>query len=113
MAAFPYADDRMGYLHRVPILKEIGAGEGDIVCVRDGALSINGHWRAPVFARDSRGRALPQWRGCRSLTSGEFFVFSNRIPNSFDSRYYGPVMSGDIVGVFAPVATSSNARGDA
>ena len=110
-AAFPYADGRMGYLHRVPILKEIAAGEGDVVCERDGALSINGQWRAPVFAQDPRGGSLPQWRGCRSLGSGEFFVFSNRVPNSFDSRYYGPVTSSEIVGVFAPVMTSLNPRG--
>jgi type IV secretory pathway protease TraF len=29
---FPYADNRMGYLHRIPVLKQIAAGEGDVVC---------------------------------------------------------------------------------
>ncbi len=110
--AFPYADDRMGYLHRVPILKQIAAGEGDVVCTLAGALSINGRWRAPVLAHDPHGGLLPQWRGCRALGKGEFFVFSNRIPNSFDSRYFGPVKTGDIVGVFEPVMTS-NPHGDA
>ena len=112
-SAFPYADGRMGYLHRIPILKQIAAGEGDVVCTRAGALSINGRWRAPVLAHDPRGGLLPQWRDCRALGKGEFFVFSNRIPNSFDSRYYGPVKIGEIVGVFEPVMTSSNQHGDA
>ena len=112
-SAFPYADDRMGYLHQVPILKQIAAGEGDVVCARAGALSINGRWRAPVLAHDPRGGSLPQWRDCRALGKGEFFVFSDRIPNSFDSRYYGPVKIGEIVGVFEPVMTSSNQNGDA
>jgi type IV secretory pathway protease TraF len=112
-SAFPYADGRMEYLHRIPILKQIAAGEGDVVCMRSGALSINGRWRAPVLARDPRGALLPQWRGCRALTEGEFFVFSDRIPNSFDSRYYGPVKTADIVGVFEPVLKSTDQQGDA
>jgi type IV secretory pathway protease TraF len=33
----------------------------------------------------------------------EYVVFSNRIPNSFDSRYYGPVHRRDILGVYAPI----------
>jgi conjugative transfer signal peptidase TraF len=110
--AFPYADDRMGYLHRIPILKQIAAGEGDVVCERAGELSINGRARAPGFAHDLRGRRLPQWNGCRKLAKDEFFVFSDRIPNSFDSRYYGPVKAAEIIGVFEPVATSSNPGGD-
>jgi conjugative transfer signal peptidase TraF len=111
--AFPYADARMGYLHSVPILKEVAAGEGDVVCTRAGALSINGRWRAPVLDRDPRGKQLPQWRGCRALGKGEFFVFSDRIPNSFDSRYYGPVTRAEIVGVFQPLLTTSDAPGAA
>jgi len=112
MSAFPYADGRMGYLHRVTILKEIAAGEGDVVCSRAGALTINGRSRAPVLDRDPRGRSLPHWGGCRPLGKGEFFVFSDRIPNSFDSRYYGPVKNSDIVGVFQPLATSPNEHGN-
>lgn len=111
-AAFPYADDRMGYLHRLTILKAIAAGQGDVVCTQAGVLTINGRWRAPVFARDPRGRLLPQWRGCRALAKNEFFVFSDRIPNSFDSRYYGPVMRAQIMGVFQPLATSPNLSGE-
>jgi type IV secretory pathway protease TraF len=103
----------MGYLHRVPILKQIAAGEGDVVCTRAGGLSINGRWRAPVFVHDPRGATLPQWRGCRALLKGEFFVFSSRIPNSFDSRYYGPVKVDQIMGVFEPVATTTSYHGDA
>jgi conjugative transfer signal peptidase TraF len=110
--AFPYADERMGYLHRVPILKAIGAGEGDAVCTQAGVLTINGRRRAAVFDHDPRGRALPQWRGCRTLQKGEFFVFSDRVPNSFDSRYYGPVKRGQILGVFQPLATSPLQHGD-
>ena len=107
-AAFPYADRRMGYLHRVPILKAVAAGENDRVCTAGGVLAINGQRRGPVLDRDSHGDRLPAWRGCRVLTRGEVFVFSDRVPNSFDSRYYGPVDRAAILGVFAPLLVSSD-----
>jgi type IV secretory pathway protease TraF len=110
-AAFPYAEQRMGYLRRIPILKEIAAGEGAFVCARAGALTINGRWRGPILTQDRYGRLLPRWTGCRTLARGEFFVFSNRIPNSFDSRYYGPVTTAAIVGVFGSVARFFNRPG--
>ena len=39
-------------------------------------------------------------------------MFSNRIPNSFDSRYYGPVRREAIVGVFRPIMTRIDRPGD-
>ena len=89
--AFPYADKRAGYLHETPILKVVAAAGGDNVCTLGGVLAINGVRRAPVQSRDRQGFALPHWTACRRLASDELFVFSNRVPNSFDSRYYGPV----------------------
>ena len=103
VGAFPYADARMGYLRRIPILKAVAAGEGDRVCTFGGALTINGRRRAPVQTFDSRGARLPAWQGCRALRVGELFVFSDAVPNSFDSRYYGPVGRGAIVGVYRPL----------
>lgn len=105
-SAFPYADERMSYLHRVPILKEIAATAGDEVCTLNGELRINGRRVAPVLAHDRRGRALPRWQGCRRLGRGELFVHSARIPNSFDSRYFGPILSREVLGVFRPLVTT-------
>ena len=107
-----YASGRMAYLRHMPILKEVAAMSGDTVCTRDGKLVINGVWRAPVLAHDGESRPLPRWRACRRLGEGEFFVFSNRIPNSFDSRYYGPVRREAIVGVFRPIMTQADRPGD-
>ena len=89
--AFPYADRRAGYLHRTPILKVVAAAGGDQVCTAGGVLAINGVRRAPVQTLDSQGFVLPHWTACRRLAPDELFVFSDRVPNSFDSRYYGPV----------------------
>ena len=100
--AFPYADDHMAYLHHEPLLKVVAASAGDLVCDTAGELVINGVVRAPIADHDSRGRALPRWRDCRRLRSGELFVFSNRVANSFDSRYFGPVPAASVLGVYRP-----------
>jgi conjugative transfer signal peptidase TraF len=74
------------------ILKPIAAGPGDFVDTSGGWLLINGQRIAPMPPQaDSAGRPLPRWRESRRLSADEFFVFSNRIPNSFDSRCYGPI----------------------
>ncbi|CAN7661216.1 S26 family signal peptidase [Phenylobacterium sp. LjRoot225] len=104
-SVFPYAERRMDYLHRIPILKQIGAAAGDRVCTLNGELRINDRRAGPVYAHDRYGGELPRWIGCRRLAEDEFFVFSDRIPNSFDSRYYGPLRAPEVVGVFRPVFT--------
>ncbi len=111
-SAFPYADRHMSYLRRVPVLKTVAAVSGDQVCTGDDRLVINGEVRAPILKTDRRGAVLPRWNGCRRLRDGEVFVFSDRIPNSFDSRYFGPVHQAEIVGVFRPLALSRPQPGD-
>ncbi|MCR5881230.1 S26 family signal peptidase [Phenylobacterium sp. J367] len=111
-AAFPYANGHMAYLRRVPILKSVAAVAGDHVCAANDRLEINGRVRAPILRQDRRGAALPRWDGCRRLRDGEVFVFSDRIPNSFDSRYFGPVNRAEIVGVFRPLAVPLVTPGD-
>ena len=104
-AAFPYADARLSYLHHMPMLKSVAAVPGDEVCTLGGRLRINGRDRAGIVARDPRGAALPHWAGCRRLTPGELFVFSSHAPNSFDSRYFGPVRISAVIGVYTPFLT--------
>lgn len=99
-AAFPYADRHMPYLHQRPLLKAVAAVAGDMVCTHGETLAINGITRATIQTRDREGRALPHWSGCRSLRADELFVFSARVPNSFDSRYYGPVNQRAVLGVY-------------
>lgn len=111
-AAFPYADGHLAYLRRVPILKHVAAVAGDQVCTANDRLEINGRVRATILLQDRRGVALPRWDGCRRLGDGEVFVFSDRIPNCFDSRYFGPVNRAEIVGVFRPLAMPLATPGD-
>jgi conjugative transfer signal peptidase TraF len=106
-AARPYVHGRSGNSgENWYILKPIAAGPGDLVDTTGAWLAINGHPVAPMPpAQDSAGRVLPVWRDRRVLGSDEFFVFSNRIPNSFDSRCYGPIEYGQIESVRHPLLT--------
>ncbi|MBN9318728.1 MAG: S26 family signal peptidase [Caulobacterales bacterium] len=108
-AAFPYADHKLAYLRHRPILKAVAAGPGDLVCTTTGRLVINGADRAAIWRIDGEGRALPRWEGCRRLHSDEVFAFSNRVPNSFDSRYFGPVSRNAVIGVFLPLRLPTEA----
>jgi type IV secretory pathway protease TraF len=88
------------------ILKPIAAGPGDRVDTTCGDLRINGNFVAPMPPiRDGFGNVLPRWMQNRVLERDEYFVFSNRISNSFDSRCYGPVMRGEIESVRRPLIT--------
>jgi len=88
------------------ILKPIVAGPGDRVDTTGSSLVINGRAIAPMPPQlDSAARPLPQWRENRVLGTDEFFVFSARIPNSFDSRCYGPITRRDIASVRRPLIT--------
>jgi conjugative transfer signal peptidase TraF len=88
------------------ILKPIVAGPGDRVDTTGDWLVINDQRIAPMPPpRDSRGRPLPRWRNRRLLGPDEFFVFSDRIPNSFDSRCFGPITRREIASVRQPLIT--------
>jgi len=87
-----------------PVLKLIIAGPGDHVCYsheRD-VFRVNDESPIGIQKRTFRGRGLPIWQGCRILTGSEYFVHANRIPNSLDSRFYGPVHASTIVGTYEP-----------
>lgn len=87
-----------------PLLKQIAATGGDEVCRSkgpDSVISINGKVVAEAFAKDQSGRDLPSWDGCMRLIDGEFFLLQPH-PNSFDSRYFGPVLRCDVIGVARP-----------
>lgn len=101
-----YVRLRMGHVNAGwTILKPVVAGEGDSVCVTDDAFSLNGQRLAGVPQTDSLGQPVPVWRECRPLNAGEFFVFSDRIERSLDSRYLGPIQGKDIRGVYVPLWT--------
>lgn len=91
----------------VPLLKRVEAIGGDEVCRAKepvGTISINGKVVAEVLDKDREGRPLPSWDGCMRLVEGEYFLLQPH-PNSFDSRYFGPVSRCNILGVARPIWT--------
>lgn len=88
--------------HRL-LLKPVLAGPGDHVDTTSESLWINGRRIAPIHTTDSHGRPLPVWRANRTLQPDEFFVYSARVPNSLDSRYYGPIRRDQITAVRVPL----------
>ncbi|WP_158815377.1 S26 family signal peptidase [Methylocapsa sp. S129] len=94
-----------GYLPRgVPILKHILALAGQTVCRLGSAVSIDAMPVGYARERDSRGRALPVWQGCRVLAKDEVFLM-NWAADSFDGRYFGPLPTASIVGRATPLWT--------
>jgi conjugative transfer signal peptidase TraF len=105
--ARPYVQGRTGQDgEHWYILKPIAASPGDRVDTTGSSLVINGRAIAPMPPDfDGAGRRLPVWRDNRVLGPDEFFVFSARIPNSFDSRCYGPIARSEIASVRRPLMT--------
>jgi type IV secretory pathway protease TraF len=53
---------------------------------------------------DTQGRTLPRYRGCVTLETSEVFVLGPH-PQSFDSRYFGPIATTDIQATATPLWT--------
>lgn len=92
----------------MPLLKSIIAGPGDRVCYQPDTDMFQVNQDPPFGIQDRvyQGNEIPLWKGCRNLLTGdrsEYFVHSGRIPNSLDSRFYGPVQASTIVGVYKPL----------
>ena len=88
--------------------KIVLATAGDVVAHREEGISVN---REPIansrtLERDSRHRALPHYPwGDYVLKAREFWLFSPYRPNSYDSRYFGPVHASQVVSVLRAVWT--------
>jgi conjugative transfer signal peptidase TraF len=88
--------------------KIVLATGGDIVALRPGGISVNGRPIATsrTLARDSRRRVLSHYPwGDYVLEPRELWLFSPYRPNSFDSRYFGPVDASQVVSVLQSVWT--------
>jgi conjugative transfer signal peptidase TraF len=92
-----------GYLRRGALLiKPVAAGVGDTVCRHGPLVTINGRIVARARTVDATGRPLPAWSGCRRLAADQIFVLSAD-PDSFVSRYIGPIDRARVVGFALPV----------
>ena len=91
-----------------PLLKEVAALPGGTVLLTDEAVSSNGIplSNSRTQRTDSLGRPLPSFpRGSYHVLPGQYWLFATSHPNSFDSRYFGPVEESSIVASLVPVLT--------
>jgi conjugative transfer signal peptidase TraF len=91
--------DTRGYVPEdVPLVKRVAAVPGDSVCALGQEILLNGQQVGERLLVDGQGRDLPQWNGCAQLQPGQFFLMMPGEAASFDGRYFGLSMAGDIVG---------------
>ena len=91
-----------------PLLKQIAAIPGDTVTLTDEEVWIN-EASLPdsrTLSNDSTVRPLvPFPRGTYRVLPGEYWLIATNLPQSFDSRYFGPVPESSILTSLVPVAT--------
>ena len=87
----------------VPLVKRVAALSGAKVCAFGRAITIEGRHVADRLSFDRYGRSLPAWKGCRLLGADEVFLLMKEVPDSFDSRYFGPVPVAAVIGRLAPL----------
>jgi conjugative transfer signal peptidase TraF len=96
-----------GYLPRdVPMLKRVLALPGHTVCREHLTITVDNIATGEARERDSRGRPLPVWQGCRVIAEGEIFLMNWQSADSLDGRYFGVLPMSAIIGRAKPLCTS-------
>ena len=94
---------RRDYLHGTDYaLKPVAAIAGDTVCRFGLTIIVRGAVAALARQHDSSGRPMPVWQGCQIPKPGDLFLLSTP-PDSFDSRYFGPVAEAQVIGAAQPI----------
>ena len=71
-----------GYLpHGLPLLKHVAALAGQFVCRIGVTITVDDVAVGEARDRDSRGRLLPDWQGCRVIGQGEVFLMNRQSAN--------------------------------
>ncbi|MET4491165.1 conjugative transfer signal peptidase TraF [Bradyrhizobium sp. LA7.1] len=98
--------DLNGYLPvGIPMLKRVLALPGQTVCRTGRTISVDKIDMGEARERDSRGRPLPVWHGCRVVGEDELFLMNWQSKDSLDGRYLGPIAASAVIGRAFPVWT--------
>lgn len=101
-----------GYVGRgVSLLKHVLGLPGQRVC-RDGrVITVDAVPLGEARDRDSRGRHLPAWQGCRIIAEDEVFLMNLDVSDSLDGRYFGPLPGSTVIGRATPLFTDEDGDG--
>jgi conjugative transfer signal peptidase TraF len=98
--------DLNGYLPiGIPMLKRVLALPGQTVCRSGRTISVDAIDMGEARERDSRGRPLPVWHGCRVVGEDELLLMNWQSRDSLDGRYFGPIAASSVIGRAFPVWT--------
>ncbi|MQW87829.1 S26 family signal peptidase [Sinorhizobium saheli] len=101
-----------GYVGRdVPILKHVIGLPGQRLCRAGRAITVDNVPLGEARERDSRGRDLPVWQGCRVIADGELFLMNLEAADSLDGRYFGPFPAEAVIGQATPLFTDEDGDG--
>lgn len=96
-----------------PVGKVVLAAGGDVVTTTRDEIRVNGTPvpRSGTARKDSRGRPLPhhEW-GDHRLGPDELWLFSPGATNGYDSRYFGPVRTSNVISVLRPMGRTWSRR---
>ncbi|MBD3817410.1 S26 family signal peptidase [Brevundimonas diminuta] len=89
----------------LPLMKPVAALPGQRVCRTGVVVTVDGRLLGVARARDQAGRALPVWRGCRTVAADELFLMNPAEPDSLDGRYFGVTPKRAVLGRAVPLLT--------
>ncbi len=92
--------------HHAPLLKPVVAKQGDTVTVSPAGISVNGQLlrNSHAYPLDGQKRPMHVWpQGTYPVQPGTVWVLSSFNKGSYDSRYYGPIATKNIIHYGHPV----------
>ena len=101
-----------GYIAQgVPLLKRVLGLPGQRVCRLRSTITVDGIEMGETLERDSLGRDLPIWQGCRIIGDGQLFLMNWEVRDSLDGRYFEPVPAASVIGRAVPLWTDEEGVG--
>ena len=101
-----------GYIARgVPLLKRVVGLPGQRVCRLRSTITVDGIEMGEALERDSLGRDLPIWQGCRVVGDDQLFLMNWEVRDSLDGRYFGPIPAASVIGRAVPLWTDEEGVG--
>lgn len=95
----------------VPLLKRVAALPGTRVCRTGTTITVDSQAIGEARERDSLGRPLPSWQGCRLIAEDEVFLMNREAGNSLDGRYFGPLPLSRVTARIVPLWTDAEDDG--
>lgn len=94
----PLVQERQWIRTDAYLLKRVVGMAGDVICIKENRIYLNGKYFGETREADSKGRVMPQLNGCHSVQHGHLWLMLVDNPLSLDSRYFGQVDQNTVYG---------------